>query len=209
MGDIAMTIRYPNGQSYNKTQKNSKPTNTNIVKNNESFSNRGMRLEELINESNDYYLAHDICVVHKKPTPITIVSVDYTRRSSAKIKEAYFQVPSTTDYNGVYKCKYLDFEAKECKNNTSFPLQNFHEHQIKHMEKVLKHGAICFIIFHFSNLNQIFLLDAEVVIRYWNDQTNGGRKSIPKKVIEEQGIEIKMGFMPPIDYIQVVEKVYF
>lgn len=49
-----------------------------------------MRFEEAINESNQYYLAHQVAVIHKKPTPIQIVKVDYPRRSAAVIKEALF-----------------------------------------------------------------------------------------------------------------------
>ena len=89
------------------------------------FSDRGMTLEQQINESNEYYLNHNIAVIHKKPTPIQIVKVDYPRRSRAVIKEAYFRQASTTDYNGVYRGYYLDFEAKETKNRKSFPLKKF------------------------------------------------------------------------------------
>ena len=69
---------------------------------------RGMNLEEDLNLTNKYYLANGIANIHKKPTPIQIVRVDYPKRSAAKIVEAYFKTPSTTDYNGIYKGKYLD-----------------------------------------------------------------------------------------------------
>ena len=32
------------------------------------FANRGMTFEKMINETNDYYLSHDLAVIHKKPT---------------------------------------------------------------------------------------------------------------------------------------------
>ncbi len=102
-----MTIRYPNGKRYNQA---SQPQKTPIKTH--TYSNRGMSLEEELNETNQYYLTHNIACVHKKPTPLQIVKVDYPARSAAVVKEAYFKQPSTTDYNGVYKGKYIDFEAK-------------------------------------------------------------------------------------------------
>ena len=79
------------------------------------YSNRGMTLEEDINVSNQYYIEIEKAFIYKKPTPIKITKVDYPSRDKAVIKEAFFTVPSTTDYNGIYKGKYIDFEAKETK----------------------------------------------------------------------------------------------
>ena len=84
---------------------------------------RGMSLEEDINLSNTYYLSVDQAVIYKKPTPIQIVKVDYPSRNKARIVEAYYQAPSTTDYNGIYKGRYIDFEAKETKS-LRFPFRN-------------------------------------------------------------------------------------
>ena len=92
-------------------------------------AHRGMSLEEDISLSNEYYLIHNRAVIYKKPTPVQIVKVDYPRRESAKIVEAYYKTPSTTDYNGLYREKYVDFEAKETKAKT-FPFGNISQHQI-------------------------------------------------------------------------------
>ena len=125
-------INYPNKKSKFVTKKT-------------NHSNRGMSFENMINETNEYYLVHDIAIIHKKPIPIQIVKVDYPSRSGAVIKEAYYKVPSTTDYNGIYKGKYIDFEAKETVNKTSFPLSNIHLHQIEHLQSIEKHQGISFL----------------------------------------------------------------
>ena len=58
-------------------------------------ANLGMFLEEMINETNEYYLGKDLAVIHKKPTPVQIVKVDYPSRDKAIITEAYYKTPST------------------------------------------------------------------------------------------------------------------
>ncbi|WP_235212190.1 Holliday junction resolvase RecU [Neobacillus sp.] len=199
-----MIMNYPNGKKFIKQEQK---INLSIYsKDRGIYSNRGMTLEEDLNETNEYYREKNIAVIHKKPTPIQIVHVDYPKRSAAVIKEAYFKLASTTDYNGVYKGRYIDFEAKETKNSTSFPLKNFHEHQISHMEQVLKHGGICFVIFRFSIYDEIYLLEAKHLLSYWDRMKNGGRKSITKEEIKQNGYFIPLGYQPRIDYIKIIDK---
>src|SRR5690625_2670597 len=128
-------MNYPNGK------KNAVKTNSaaNNAQGNKIYGNRGMTLEEDINTTNQYYLEANKAVIHKKPTPVQVVRVNYPKRSAAVITEAYFKQASTTDYNGVYRQKYIDFEAKETRNKTLFPLANIHDHQIKHMKSVVLH----------------------------------------------------------------------
>ena len=170
-----------------------------------NYANRGMALEEDINHSNEYYLIHDIAVIHKKPTPIRVNKVDYPSRLEAVIKEAYYKVPSTTDYNGIYKGRYIDFEAKETQNKTSFPLANIHKHQIKHLESIIRHGGIGFIIVSFTKINKIFLLKGEDLINFIN---NNSRKSIPLEYFNLNAYELKYGFNPRIDYLKALDIVY-
>ncbi len=200
-----MNFHYPNGKKFEPKQ----PPQKRKVKSKQiSYSNRGMTLEEDINETNEYYLAQDIAVIHKKPTPVQIVDVHYPQRSAAVIKEAYFKQPSTTDYNGLYRGRYVDFEAKETKNKTSFPLQNFHEHQIEHMRKVTNQDGIAFVLLRFSLIEEIYLLPFPALLKFWDRMKSGGRKSIKKQEIEEMGYKIAIGFHPRIDYLKTVEKIF-
>src|SRR5699024_7123096 len=108
-------MQYPSGVNRRLRNDNSAQGN-----NEHSYRNRGMNLEEDINETNKFYLATNRAIIHKKPTPIQIVRVHYPKRSAAVISEGYFQAKATTDYNGIYKGKHIDFEAKETKNKTIF-----------------------------------------------------------------------------------------
>lgn len=167
---------------------------------------RGMDLEKEINRTNTWYLDTDKAVIHKKPTPVTIVKVDYPRRSAAKITEAYFKIPSTTDYNGIYRGRYLDFEAKECALNTSFPLKSIHPHQIRHLQAVLRHGAIAFMIVRFTKLEETYFVEAGKIIDFWN---NAERHSIPYKWFGENGIPVSGSYLKPVDYLGIVDRLYF
>ena len=201
-----MTIRYPNGQPYlinddKKTKKNQPK------KKKTGYSNRGMTLEEDLNQTNDYYRLRKIAVIHKKPIPIQIVNVDYPSRSAAKITEAYYKKASTTDYNGIYNGYYIDFEAKETRNKTSFPLKNFHDHQLSHMEACVDQGWICFIVVRFSTLDKVFVLDFSVLKKWWDQQfEKKGKKSIPYSVFEKDGYELPYSLAPRLPYLTIVDQ---
>lgn len=195
-------IRYPNGQVYKKEdQKKKKKSSTELSL---SSANRGMSFESDINVSNEYYKDHDICLITKRPTPINVVKVDYSK--GAKITHAYFEEQSTTDYNGVYKGRYIDFEAKNTKNKTSFPLNNISKHQIEHLKKVIMHGGIAFFIIQFELLDKVYILDASYVIHFYE---HGERKSIPLSCFNESGIEVERSYNPRLKYIDAIEKLYF
>ncbi|MEI5907231.1 Holliday junction resolvase RecU [Bacillus spongiae] len=204
-----MNFKYPNGKRYEPTERDKQHRIKSTKNKNHSYSNRGMTLEEDLNDTNAYYLDRNIAVIHKKPTPVQIVQVDYPRRSAAVIKEAYFKQASTTDYNGVFKGIYIDFEAKETKNQTSFPLANFHTHQIEHMKTVVQQNGIAFVILRFSSSEEIFLLPFPTLHYYWNRMVNGGRKSITKDEIVNNGFPIPVGLQPRLDYLKIVEKLTF
>lgn len=174
-----------------------------ISLNKTTYANRGMGLEYDINLANEYYRINDIAYIYKKPTPIKLVNVDYKK---GLIKEAYFETPSTTDYNGIYNGKYVDFEAKETKSKTSFALANIHEHQIKHLINVKNKGAISFLIVRFTLLNETYYLSCEALEEFLNTTE---RKSIPLDFFKKYGTIIKVKYSPRIDYIKVIDEIYF
>src|SRR5699024_9361646 len=133
----------------------------------------------------------------------------YPKRSAAVITEAYFQAKSTTDFNGIYRGKHIDFEAKETKNKTLFPLANFHEHQFKHMEQVLLQGGICFAIIRFRTFNETYYFPRNLIINYCHQMIKNGKKSIPYSIIQEKGHKIPFTLQKRVDYLSIVDQLYF
>ena len=168
-----------------------------------SHSNRGMDLENAINLSNNYYKDKDRAIIYKKPTPIGVVNVSY-KNNKKTIEKAYFKEQSTLDYNGIYRGKYIDFDAKECQSKTAFPLSNIHNHQTKHIEDVIRHGGIAFLIIRMNNIN--YLLTGEDYLYYIKNEK---RKSIAYSYIEEKGHIIKEKYLPALDYLSIIDEIYF
>lgn len=189
-------MNYPGGIKHKVKNDKSTKINTN-------YGNRGMTLENELNSSNDYYRLIDKAIIYKKPTPIKITNVDYPSRDKAVIKEAYFTVPSTTDYNGIYKGKYIDFEAKETKSTTNFTLRNIHPHQIEHLKSIEKHGGIAFIIVRFTILNETYLMPINKLEIFLD---NNDRKSIPIDYFRENCYLIKDNLKPTVDYLKIIDK---
>ena len=165
------------------------------------YSNRGMWLENIINDTNTYYLSKDIAIIYKKPTPIKVLNISYRSKKTTIIDKAVFAHTSTLDYNGIYKGKYIEFDAKECKSKTSFPLSNIKEHQLKHIENILRHGGIAFLIIFMNN--EFYLLEGSVLLEYIY---NNVRKSIPFEFIKKCGHKIPEKYFPRIDYIKIVDE---
>lgn len=193
-------VNYPHNLIRQKAPSVPKQSKQNKV----GFANRGMSFEAAINATNYYYLSRQIAVIHKKPTPIQIVKVDYPKRSRAKIIEAYFRQASTTDYSGVYKGHYIDFEAKETRQKTAMPMKNFHLHQIEHMAAVVEQNGICFVLLHFSTLKETYYLPAQALIAFY--QIDKGNKSMPLDYIRKHGFKIVIGAFPQVPYLDIIEQ---
>ena len=142
-----------------------------------NYGNRGMDLENFINQTNEYYLEKDIAVIYKKPTPIQVVKYNYDNK---RITDAFYLTQSTLDYNGVYKGYYIEFDAKNT-NKNFLPLNNIAEHQIKHMKNIVKHKGICFLLIAINS--EYYALPAKMLFNFIDKKE---RKSIPYDFIKEK-----------------------
>ncbi|MGX7108556.1 Holliday junction resolvase RecU [Facklamia miroungae] len=192
-------IKYPAGQGPRLHLK----TNPRSTKQATQYGSRGMTFEEMINQSNAYYLNRQLAVIHKKPTPIQIVKVDYPKRSAAKITEAYFRQASTTDYNGVYLGRYIDFETKETRNKTSFPLSNLHDHQIEHMKQCHQQGGLVFLLIYFKAHDTIYLIPYPLLEGFIQKNK---KQSIPYAFIQKNAYACPQGQFPiSVDYLSALD----
>ena len=166
-----------------------------------NYANRGMDLENLINEANDYYLKENQAIIYKKPTPVNIKKVTY--KGKTEYIEGILKQKSTLDYVGVYKGKYLDFDAKSTKSKTSFALSNIHNHQLKHIERIIDNGGISFLIIEINS--QFFILDGKILLEFIHSNS---RKSIPYEFIKAYGIEIKLNYNPTLDYLKEIVRLF-
>ena len=193
---VILKMKYPNGRKFI-------PQNTMSLP---EVSNRGMNLEKELNHSNTYYKETNRALIYKKPTPVQIVHVDYPSRNKARIVEAYYTTPSTTDYNGIYRGRAIDFEAKETKSKTAFPFTSIHPHQIDHLKAVLEHGGIGFVIIRFSSYDETYLIDAQYFIEKYEDQA---RRSLAYKDVQIHGHLIQQSYLPRLNYLNIVDQLYF
>ena len=169
-----------------------------------SYGNRGMFLENIINDSNTYYNSIDKCLIFKKPTPIKVLNVTYPTDKSHLIDKAVYSSISTLDYNGIYREKYIEFDAKECHSKTSFPLSNIKEHQLEHIKKVILQKGIVFIIIFINN--EFYLLKGDTIIDFIK---NNDRKSIEYEYIKNNGYKINESYTPRLKYLDAVDMAYF
>ena len=161
---------------------------------------RGSSFEELINMTNEVYENKKLAIIQKIPTPITPVNFD---KASKSITLAYFDQKSTVDYIGVVQGIPVAFDAKETAQK-SLPLQNIHEHQIKFMENFVQQGGLAFILVHFSQYKEYYLLEFDRLKKAWDNAKAGERKSIPYDQFRKEMMVPIQGIY--INYLEAIKK---
>lgn len=170
----------------------------------DNHARRGMGLEGLIEYANTLYLQKDIAVITKRPTPIKV-----TRMLRGRITDGVYEKPSTVDFNGAYRGKPVEFEAKSTQELNRFDLKNVEEHQVQHLEACQRHGAICFFLIEFAKHGTVYLLPYEAFRHFWSRRQPGtrGTQSIALTELELNAYEVDSGRVG-LDYLKVVDKVW-
>ncbi|WOO88788.1 Holliday junction resolvase RecU [Mollicutes bacterium LVI A0078] len=193
---------YPNKKKITTHINETSKQNTSLV----GHLRRGMDLEELINQSNSFYVSNDIAFIYKKPTPIKVNKISHNNQFGTrthKITDAYFSEKSTTDYNGLYKGLYIDFEAKQTKYKSFNVVSNLHEHQRSHLKNVMRHGGLAFLFVYFYQYDKIYIID----YKYIDEFIQSGKSQIPLEFFEQFGYELKLGFNPALDYLKYIDSI--
>lgn len=162
---------------------------------------RGSTLEEMLNQTNEYYRKAKLALIQKIPTPITPIDID---KKTRHITLAYFDQKSTVDYIGTVQGYPVCFDAKECKEDT-FPLANVHEHQVQFMKEFQEQGGISFLVIYYSTRNEFYYLRYDKLAEFWKRMEDGGRKSFLFTELEtEYQIPLNKGYL--VDYLKPLAK---
>jgi len=151
------------------------------------------------------YLHKRIAVINKRATPVKVV-----RSVGSFVKEGYFEEPSTVDYDGVYKAKSLQFDAKSILTLDRFDLSRVKKHQYEHLLSCHQHGAVCFLLIEFISQRKIYLLKFETLKSYVEASKAGGRKSIRIEDLDIHAYEVDKYLTKrvPVDYLKVVDQAF-
>jgi recombination protein U len=158
----------------------------------------------MIETSNFRYKLEGKALIQKIPTPVKVLNID---SRTGKINNAFYEKKSTVDYTGVYRGKFIAFDAKQTSVDTRFDLSNVKAHQYSYLEGVHKQKGISFLIIRFSNLDENYYLPFEILDEYWRAMEQGGRKSIPYGVVAKEEYRIKGRGLVLLDYLRVLEEV--
>lgn len=167
-----------------------------------THANRGVKLEMLVDMTNNQYRNRFAADIRKVPTPVKITNV-----SGAHVT-GRLDTAEWVDYSGVYKGKSIIFDAKETKQK-SFPLSNIRVSQYELLKSWNYHGALSFLLVAFwivgKNEPEIYVLEFEKLESFWIAMEMGGRKSIPIAFFQEDCAPVKMGNGFIVDYLSALD----
>ena len=198
---------YPNGKKIKKIKKEEKidrrksiyKTEEEKIKEHILKANMGMSFEKDISTTCEYYRVNNIACIYKRPTPIRIVKM--SKEKLGRIDEAYFESKSTTDYVGIYKGKYIDFECKETIHD-KIPYNMIRPQQYQHLETILNMGGIGFFLISFKNIQEVYLIKADIILNKVKEKNHPGFKI---DFFKDNGYKLTRGYNPPYNLIEAID----
>lgn len=204
-------INYPDGRKAQVTEKKNTKVDhrksenkTEAQRIKESFikANMGMDFESDVSKTCDFYRLQGKADIWKRPTPIKVVKM--SKEHPGMISEAYFQEKSTTDYVGIYKGRYIDFECKETIHD-EIPYAMIREQQYLHLDLIIRLGGIGFFLVSFKRAQEVYLMRAEIILEAVKEKHHPGFK---REFFKEKGILVRRGYNPPYYLLEAIDKAY-
>ena len=204
------TIKYPDGRVMEEVKKKDKvdhrksenKTEAQRIRESMIKKNMGMNFESDVSKSCDYYREQGVASIYKRPTPIKVVKM--SKEKMGRIDEAYFQEKSTTDFVGIYKGKYIDFECKETIHD-EVPYHMIREQQYRHLELITSLGGIGFFLVSFKQAEEVYLIRAMTII---NAEKEKYHREFKREFFQENGILVERSYLPPYKLLEAIEKAF-
>lgn len=163
-------------------------------------NNRGMLLESIINNTNEYYFKNGIALIHKKNLDIKFKNVKLEKHKLLLNNASIFS-KSTVDYYGVWKGRFLAFEVKSTEQK-NFEKKNIKKHQIEYLNKVVLHQGIAFWIIYFKFQNEFLLIEHANFKKCLFEEK---KSYIFFETIKSLGKEIKLIFPGILDFLNILK----
>ena len=203
-------IKYPDGRmmavdkkkSTVDRRKSANRTEEEKIRDSYIKRNMGMEFEKDISKCCDFYREKGIADIYKRPTPIKVVKM--SKEKPGMIQEAYFEAKSITDYVGIYKGKYIDFECKETIHD-EVPYHMIREQQYEHLRFIQSLGGIGFFLVSFKSVQEVYLIKASVILEEIAKRKHPGFK---RSFFQEHGVLVQRSYLPPYHLIEAIEEAF-
>lgn len=158
-------------------------------------NNHGKLLESVINNTINNYQKYNIALFSKLNPSIIIKS-----RQQATV--CGILTKSNSDYYGVYRGYYVEFEVKQTQQ-TKFYLGQIKAHQLTRIKNVEAFGGCAFLIIFFQTENSYYAIQPGF-IKKWNKFDTG--KSIPISFFQNYGYQLKINQFSQLNIIDAIHQ---